>query len=119
MGQQRNAAIAAWQKNAGLQENLNPLLTEISNAAFELIKVIELEKSGIRDGDGGWSGSDVMGHVMTEMAAMCERYMRQSSNAAARTQSADEWFRDHTGFKSAAEAHQAHDYWKAVRDDRP
>jgi hypothetical protein len=77
MGQMRNAAIAAWQKAAGIKEATGQraeLLSRMSAAAFELIKVIELERSGIRDGDGGWSGSDAMGGTARDMAALCNEW---------------------------------------------
>ena len=34
---------------------------------FELIKIIELEISGIRDGDGYWHGSDVIGGLEADL----------------------------------------------------
>jgi len=33
-------------------------LEHLSEMAFNLIKVIELERCGVRDGDGAWHGSD-------------------------------------------------------------
>jgi hypothetical protein len=45
----------------------------MSDAAFALIKVIELEQSGIRDGDGSWSGSDVLGGTMRDLVGLIER----------------------------------------------
>jgi hypothetical protein len=80
MGQMRNMAIAAWQERAGIKEATGArreLLEELSQAAFELIKVIELERSGIRDGDGCWSGSDAMGGQVREMADLCARWEAQ------------------------------------------
>lgn len=78
MGMGRQADIEGWQLEHGIRpaqgEQAN-LLEQISRAAFELIKdnesaeaafelicTVELERSGIRDGDGYWSGSDpIMG----------------------------------------------------------
>ena len=81
MGMRRQAEITGWQEEHGIRpaqgEQAN-LLEQISRAAFELIKAnesdksaeaafelictVELERSGIRDGDGYWSGSDpIMG----------------------------------------------------------
>ena len=64
MGMSTTLKIAEWQKERGIDpatgqhlENLEAL----SQFAYGLIKVIELEKSGIRDGDGSWHGSDVIG----------------------------------------------------------
>ena len=50
------------------------LLEKMSNAAFDLIKIIELERSGIRDGDGHWSGTDVMGHTTRELVSIIAAY---------------------------------------------
>ena len=36
--------------------------------------VIELERSGIRDGDGCWHGSDAMGGIVREMAELCNEW---------------------------------------------
>jgi hypothetical protein len=83
MGMRRNAAIAEWQKKAGIRESgKKELLREMSNTAFELIKVIELECSGIRDGDGFWSGSDPMGGLAQDMADLCNRFNELPSRSS-------------------------------------
>ncbi len=72
----RNVNIAAWQRYAGLEEATGKraqILRDMSDAAFELIKVIELERSGIRDGDGCWSGTDVVGGVMHDLRSLMNR----------------------------------------------
>src|SRR5262245_11511431 len=77
MEQMRNAAIAAWQSRCGIKEatgDRGDILRKMSDTAFELIKTIELERSGIRDGDGGWSGSDAMGGIAREMAGLCHQW---------------------------------------------
>jgi hypothetical protein len=61
MGQMTDARIAAWQKAAGIKPAMGDhleKLRDISRLACELIQVVELEISGIRDGDGYWHGSD-------------------------------------------------------------
>lgn len=71
MGRQTDARIRRWQQKAGLK----PPLTEwrhhtlecMSALAFELIKVIERERSGIRDGDGRWHGSDPIGCIVRQL----------------------------------------------------
>jgi hypothetical protein len=79
----RDAVIEGWQENAGIY--LPPraeaeLLRQISDEAFELIKVIVLELSGIRDGDGGWSGTDVIGGLVAGMAQLCNEYDAVKNN---------------------------------------
>jgi hypothetical protein len=73
-----DAAIREWQKRAGIQPPSGreaALLEELSQAAFNLIKIIELHRSGICDGDGAWHGSDVMGGTLNNMARLCSAYM--------------------------------------------
>jgi len=77
MGSYTEAKIEAWQKAAGIEPATGrkaELLRKLSDKAFELIKVIELECSGIRDGDGYWHGSDVMGGIMGDIVGLCQGY---------------------------------------------
>jgi hypothetical protein len=77
MGYQTDYAIAMWREKVGIKPATGKraeLLRRISDAAFDAIKAIELELSGIRDGDGFWHGSDVMGAVTDELAALCSIY---------------------------------------------
>jgi hypothetical protein len=74
MGLMTQATIAAWQEKAGITPGEDAgLLTEISDMAFELIKIVELEKSGIRDGDGYWHGSDPVGGTISHMRELFDR----------------------------------------------
>lgn len=71
MGQRTEARIERWQRRAGITPATGARLRQLetlSQLAFELIKVVELERSGIRDGDGQWHGSDVLGAVVREIA---------------------------------------------------
>jgi len=75
VGQRRNAEIEAWQQASGLKPSEHQsLLGEMSVTAFELIRIIELERSGIRDGDGYWSGSDPMGGTARALAGLIQEY---------------------------------------------
>ncbi len=63
MGQITQARIAAWQKASGIEEATGARaekFEKLSRCAYDLIRVIELERSGIRDGDGFWHGSDAL-----------------------------------------------------------
>jgi hypothetical protein len=103
MGQMSQATIEAWQKKAGLEPAADQeTLRRLSDAAFELIKIIELEKSGIRDGDGYWHGGDVIGGIVSGIRGLLDQWQPPAD---------DMWFRENTGFKSAAEARQADPYW--------
>jgi hypothetical protein len=77
MGAQRNFEIAKWQEHAGLNlpsARSADLLRQMSDKAFELIKVIELEISGIRDGDSCWSGSDPVGGIVRDLVTVIEQW---------------------------------------------
>jgi hypothetical protein len=66
MGANSDAEIAAWQAKVGIKPATGKYLErldEVSEWAFELIKTIELEKSGIRDGRGVWCGSDALSDI--------------------------------------------------------
>ena len=72
MGQQTDAAIAAWQNEAGIEPAAGArldALQRLSRLAYDLIRVVELERSGIRDGDGFWHGSDPLGGLVDEIHA--------------------------------------------------
>lgn len=75
MGLYTDAKIEAWQKASGITPASGrraEILSAMSQAAFELIKIIELEKSGIRDGDGHWHGSDVVGGSLRKFGELHE-----------------------------------------------
>jgi hypothetical protein len=77
MGSRTDWEIETWQKAAGIEPATGEraeMLQRMSNAAFELIKVIQLEQSGIRDGDGCWHGSDVKGHTTDDLVALIQAY---------------------------------------------
>jgi hypothetical protein len=75
MGQRTQATTEAWQKKAGLEPAADQeTLCKLSDAAFELIKIIELEKSGIRDGDGYWHGGDVIGGTVSQMRGLLDQW---------------------------------------------
>jgi hypothetical protein len=83
MGSRTDAAIAEWQERAGIEPATGKtaeLWEALSQAAYELIKVIELERSGIRDGDGGWHGSDVVGHAMNDVVHLCQRVREETAD---------------------------------------
>jgi hypothetical protein len=61
MGQVTTARIEDWQRRHGIEAAQGePLqrLERISALAVDLVKAVELERSGIRGGDGYWHGSD-------------------------------------------------------------
>jgi hypothetical protein len=94
MGTMSDMQTAEWQEAAGIKPATGErasLLSKMSNTAFDLIRIIEREMSGIRDGDGGWHGSDVMGGVTSDLADLIEEYLRVTSPPAAAPTSDDEF----------------------------
>jgi hypothetical protein len=54
----------------------------MSDAAYKLLKIIELEKSGIRSGDGFWSsGSDEMWHATEDLVCLIMAYRQTTPKA--------------------------------------
>ena len=59
MGRQRDGMIEDFQRQAGIQPASpaqRQTLIRLSQLTVQLVQVIALEESGIRDGDGYWSG---------------------------------------------------------------
>jgi hypothetical protein len=84
MGARTDFRIASWQKEAGIEPAMGKraeLLHALSKAAFNLIRIIELEQSGIRDGDGRWYGSCAFTSDVDRMAELCAE-MRSFDRAA-------------------------------------
>jgi hypothetical protein len=70
MGMRTEMQMEAWQKAFGLQPATGEVFDawcRLQDACVEAIKVAELEKSGIRDGDGYWHGSDVVGAILGDL----------------------------------------------------
>ncbi len=77
MGQMTDARIAAWQETHGIEPATGDRaekLRELSRLAYELIRVIELEISGIRDGDGAWHGSDPLDGTVLQISDCWQRF---------------------------------------------
>jgi hypothetical protein len=91
MGARTDAAIASWQEEYGIEpangkwavliDELSTLAFELikvagdgelSDTAYDLIKILELERSGIRDGDGCWHGCDAAEATIHQAEDACE-----------------------------------------------
>jgi hypothetical protein len=91
MGQLTDAKIAAFQEETGIKPAIGERadrLRNISNLAVDLIKVIELERSGIRDGDGGWYGCSPFLETMDELSDAC-RELKELDHREWKERSAD------------------------------
>jgi hypothetical protein len=78
MGMTTEIQIEAWQKKCGIEPATGGRLDawrRLQDVCFEAIKIAELEKSGIRDGDGYWHGGDVVGHLCSDLREAVDRLM--------------------------------------------
>jgi hypothetical protein len=70
MGLQHEFDLQVFEEKTGIKpargERLQ-ILERISAKAFKLTKIIELERSGIRDGYGIWAGSDAVGGMVEDL----------------------------------------------------
>jgi hypothetical protein len=74
MGARTDFRIKSWQQEAGIEPATGErakLLHRLSDTAFHLIRIIELERSGIREGDGRWHYSDAFTGYFDRMAELC------------------------------------------------
>ncbi len=79
MGVYRDATIAGFQEHAGLEPacgQRRELLRRMQRVAFDLIRILELEISGIRDGDGYWGYSDPVSGTVEKLGTL-ERKRRE------------------------------------------
>lgn len=70
MGTMTDAKLEAFAEQTGIRPAKGErakALDAMSMQAFQLIRIIEREASGIRDGDGYWHGSDPLAHTMHEL----------------------------------------------------
>ncbi|MDQ3347581.1 MAG: hypothetical protein M3545_06400 [Acidobacteriota bacterium] len=70
MGQQTTAHLNAFAQQTGIvpaRGRRAETLERLSQLGLELIRVVELERSGIRDGDGHWHGTDVLAAVVANI----------------------------------------------------
>ena len=75
MGMRRDAEIRANRdRRLPPSPAVVDVLTRLRAAVIELRKVLDLEISGERDGDGYWSGSDAMGGYADEVARLIAEY---------------------------------------------
>ena len=77
MGQITDERIAAWQQAAGIEPATGAQLErleEMQEEGVNLIRIIELERSGIRDGDGSWHGSDPLGGTVLRLSELWQLF---------------------------------------------
>ena len=81
MGQITDERISAWQQAAGIEPATGAQLgrlEEMQEEGVNLIRIIELERSGIRDGDGSWHGSDPLGGTVLRLSELWQLFNRDT-----------------------------------------
>jgi hypothetical protein len=69
--------ITQWQQDVGLEPvdgHRGRTLEHLQVLAFDLIKHCELERAGIRDGDGEWHGLNPLAATVAEIVAELGAY---------------------------------------------
>ena|SRR6478736_2574910 len=80
MGMRTDAAIAAWQEEVGTTPasgEVAETLDQISKAAFATIRIVVLEASGIREGDGHWYGCCPLSATLWRLTELHEKLLRR------------------------------------------
>jgi hypothetical protein len=95
MSSKREARIRDWQQRAGIVPacgKRQQTLGHMSQLAFDLIKVIELERSGIRDGDGAWGSADPVACIVQALvdAERADLQVEREQRAQARGHEAND-----------------------------
>lgn len=78
MGAGRRADTDAFQDATGIKPaggETSKAIRDLQRKCFEAIRIMELEHCGIRDGDGSWHGSDIVGHICRELIEASELVM--------------------------------------------
>jgi hypothetical protein len=76
MGTRTDADIAAWQEHCGIKPAYGEraeIMEALSQACFEAIKIIELTRCGICQGDGHWTGGDGVSCAMEDIIDQYKR----------------------------------------------
>lgn len=88
MGIMTNAKLELFAEQTGIRpaegEQADVLRT-MSMKAFELIQIIELERAGVRDGDGYWHGSDPLGATVNDIGQQMDR-LRELEHSGSQVQ---------------------------------
>jgi hypothetical protein len=77
MGQNTQRPKAEWQESAGLtlpSPAEREWIAKTRDAARQLLEVLVLEESGIRDGDSKWHGSNPVGSLLAQLAEHGEQW---------------------------------------------
>jgi hypothetical protein len=101
MGIGADAKIAAWQDDCGIEPTTGErakLLNELSYQAYETIKMIQLEGSGIRGGNGKWQGTDEFYATISSLGCCCEYLMEYDRKVTKQLLRAQEATPDYQAF---------------------
>lgn len=92
MGIRTDEAIREFQRRAGIEPPTGErarVVEAASKTAHELIEVCALERSGIRDGDGGWHGSDAVEGLLAKLADLRTQLINSEVDKGTKEQEVD------------------------------
>jgi len=92
MGASRNYQIEKFEAATGLRAATGKradVLRKLSDQACELVKIIETERSGIRDGDGFWSGSDPLEGTVRDLSNLFQELTKSEKEERVPTDNAN------------------------------
>jgi hypothetical protein len=85
MGQIRDHQIREFKQRAGIESATGrraELLEEMKREAAELIEVVVLEETGLRDGDGYWSGCSPLEGIIRRLNELMNQYSAAARGTA-------------------------------------
>lgn len=77
MGQRTTAMIREFQRQVGIEPATGhdaELLERMKREAAQLIEILVLEESSIRDGDGHWHGSNPLDCLIRDLRELTDKY---------------------------------------------
>ena len=69
-------ALLEWEAQQG--ERVEEVAARIRDIVQRLPEIVELEFSGVRDGDGRWHGADAFGDTLWELAELGDDWQRMT-----------------------------------------
>lgn len=123
MMSERNGVTPGGDAAPGITPASGPraeLLEKLSEAAFQLIRVAELEAAGIRGGDGTWQGSEALRATLsgiTDLAIALDDLDQEAAAARAGRPAVDVYRLSQPTPRQQDEASTARQVLRSIRTD--
>lgn len=114
MGHIVDARLADFARRTGIEPATGEwaeTLERIQQIAFDLIRIVELERSGVRDGDGRWHGCDPLGARLHDLAIISDTIMapyweKATKLVLAADEDRPDWMREYDDDRARQQAHK-------------